>query len=204
MELYDGQNITTGPLWSFTTIDDPLPVTFLEFIATPENEKVKLSWKTASEFNNDRFEIERSADGTNYPAIGSMKGQGNSNAMQQYIFYDDKPLSGKTYYRLKQVDINNHFTYSLVRTVTMDDKPGWKVYPNPANNNSIDIYFTGRWNGNAKIVLYDMMGREVFQAVKNGMQNKMQISNKLQPGLYIISLAAEKNYSARQIIMIRH
>ncbi|WP_276501299.1 T9SS type A sorting domain-containing protein [Terrimonas pollutisoli] len=201
LQLYDGQNITTGPLWSFTTVD-PLPVSLVEFLATMEADKVKLFWKTASEINNDRFEIERSADGNSYVKIGTIRGQGNSNNLNQYSFYDDRPLTGKNYYRLKQVDINGHYIYSLVRTVMTAAKPAWNVYPNPANKKSIDIYFSGKWKENVVIEFYDMSGRKLLQTTRNNTHNKIQVTTKFQPGLYIISLTGENNFSSQKMIVV--
>jgi hypothetical protein len=62
----------------------------------------KISWSTLSEYNNDRFEIERSDDAINFIKIGEIKGKGNSNSINKYEFID---LNLKNiYYRIKQID----------------------------------------------------------------------------------------------------
>jgi hypothetical protein len=201
LQLYDNQVITTGPLWSFTTAD-PLPVSLVEFLATLEADKVKLSWKTASEINNDHFEVERSVDGNNYITIGTVPGQGTSNNLKQYNFYDNGPLTGKNYYRLKQVDINDRHVYSTIRTVAVTSHSAWTVYPNPANKNSIDIHFSGKWKENVLIEFFDMSGRKLLQVARSNTQNKIRVTTKFLPGLYIARLTAENNFSSQKLILV--
>lgn len=91
----------------------PLPVELLQFGASTESENVHLKWSTASELNNDYFEIEKSMEGIVFESIGKVKGAGTSQHIIQYSFIDalSFPIS---YYRLKQVDFDGTFTYSDV------------------------------------------------------------------------------------------
>lgn len=97
-----------------------LPVELILFEVEKIKEEVKLTWQTASEINNDRFEIERFDDTGKYETIGAVKGNGNSLRLNDYTFVDDTPLNGINYYRLKQVDIDGRFDYSDIVSVKMD------------------------------------------------------------------------------------
>ena len=81
-----------------------LPVELISFNGVAENNEVRLTWETASELNNDFFDVERSQNGLNFEKIGTVKGNGNSNILNQYTFLDKDPYVGFNYYRLKQVD----------------------------------------------------------------------------------------------------
>ena len=202
MELYDGQNITIGSAWSFTTLADPLPVTFLDFFAGSENKKIKLSWKTANEFNNDRFEIERANDGISFSKIGEIRGHGNSSVLQQYTFYDEQPLTGKNFYRLKQVDIDGRYEYSTIELILVDDPRIFVVYPNPVSSRGIiNIYIASQVRKRVKILVYDMSGRELFAATKNNTQNYFQIKPNLSPGIYTIQLIGETQTTTEKIVV---
>jgi len=84
-------------LASLTTAAVILPVKFLSFDAKPVNNRVQLKWSTASEKNNERFEVSRSRDAKDWQLIGSEKGKGNTDVVSSYDFADSKPLSGVSY-----------------------------------------------------------------------------------------------------------
>lgn len=99
-----------------------LPVEFSKFEGKKDGKKVAIQWQTASEINNDRFEIERSSDARKFETIGSVKGEGNSLKLNDYSFMDDAPLNGINYYRLKQVDIDGKSAYSRMLSVKMSNQ----------------------------------------------------------------------------------
>lgn len=100
--------------------DMVLPVEFLSLSAKCIKESIEMKWQTASEINNDRFEIERSSDARRYEAIGTIRGEGNSQRLVEYTFTDELPLSGTNYYRLKQIDIDGTSSHSDIVSVDMD------------------------------------------------------------------------------------
>ncbi len=120
-------------------IDGTLPVELVSFTAVQIDEKVKLSWETASEINNFGFEIERKRANVenNWEKIGFVEGAGNSNSPKFYEFFDETSLASEEYfYRLKQIDSDGRFKYSekIKITVGVPEKFELKQnYPNPFN-----------------------------------------------------------------------
>lgn len=152
-----------------------LPVELTYFQARPTDEKwVELTWETASEDNNAYFDIERSADGLNFTSIAQVEGFGTSYVSQTYLSYDERPLPGINYYRLKQVDIDGSFEYSDIKSVTFS-KLGSKLslYPNPSSG---IIYFKEPLNG--QIVIRNLLGQVVWQSNGEALQslNLMHLS----------------------------
>lgn len=95
-----------------------LPIELISFEAKMNNNKqVDIFWATASELNNDFFTIERSADGVNWEIVTTAAGAGNSIYRIDYAAYDSRPLSGISYYRLKQTDFDGAFEYSNIVSV---------------------------------------------------------------------------------------
>lgn len=112
-----------------------LPVVLVSYDAKQLKEnKVELDWATASESNSDHFEVEHSANGQDWTAVGQVTAAGNSAAMQGYSFVDDAPYSGVTYYRLVQVDRDGSETFSKTLTMHIGQASvaTIRVYPNPA------------------------------------------------------------------------
>jgi hypothetical protein len=92
----------------------PLPVELLGFQGQTIGNENQLTWSTATEHNNDHFDVERSADGADFEWIGTVDGAGNSQHVINYELMDPRPLRGYNYYRLKQVDMDGTATYSNV------------------------------------------------------------------------------------------
>jgi hypothetical protein len=85
-----------------------------------ENRTDVLSWATSNEWENSHFEIERSINGvTAWTKIGQVQGQGYSELPTEYSYTDTKlpAFGGVVYYRLKQVDFDESFSYSVTKSI---------------------------------------------------------------------------------------
>ncbi|GAA3925366.1 T9SS type A sorting domain-containing protein [Hymenobacter algoricola] len=107
----------------------PLPVELTTFEAMRQRGAVLLNWATASEKNNDHFDVQRSSDGHEFKTIGTVRGQGNATKVSAYTFTDQEALAGLRYYRLRQVDTDGTFSFSPVRAVADDNAV--LAYPSP-------------------------------------------------------------------------
>ena len=107
-------------------------VELLDFACFPENRSVALHWRTATERASDFFAIERSADGRTFAEIARIKGAGASTEPTDYTFTDENPLSGRNYYRLRQVDFDGRVAYSKVLNVHTGQPAGIRLFPSPA------------------------------------------------------------------------
>jgi hypothetical protein len=127
------------------TLQNPLPIKLISFTAKPQNEKVVLNWTTASETNNDYFEVERSVDGIEFMSIARQRGAGNSTEINNYEDIDNHPLNGISYYRLKQTDYDGQFSYSDLVSVRFKSNNDLSVYafPVPATD-FINVYCEGK------------------------------------------------------------
>jgi hypothetical protein len=158
-----------------------LPVSLISFEAQKQGNSVLLEWKTASEINNNHFEIERSEDKDHWHKIGRVSGNGTLSCPTRYFYTDFSPLDRLVYYRLKQVDTDGNHQYSSIITVYSDDVlSGISIYPNPGNQ----IITIDGLTEAAK--LYDTMGIEVMEIDHNGDFNIADLPN----GLYFVKSGA--------------
>lgn len=174
----DGVNITTSSIFDFTT-SGALPVTISNIRALNEKERVKVEWNTASEINTSHFEVERAADGRTFSSVGVVAA-GSSN----YFLYDEKPVSGVNYYRLKIVDRDNKFSYSKVVHVVRLAAGKFAVMPNPATRNEIRFITERLPNGNAQINIYDQAGRLQFSQKTVLTGKSIVLNHHLSAGIY--------------------
>jgi hypothetical protein len=96
-----------------------LPIELANLSAVAQKQEVLLSWETKTEHSNAFFAVERSTDGIRFTEIGQKPGAGTSLEPHAYQFTDFTPLKGNNYYRLRQVDVDGHFSYSPVVTAVI-------------------------------------------------------------------------------------
>lgn len=199
VSVSDGESEMISPVFSFTTAGI-VPVNLVDFRGDAENKQVKLSWKTATEGNSKRFDIERSADGKNFSKIGEVAAAGNSNAVRQYTAYDASPLTGINHYRLKLIDNDGGSTYSRVIHVSISGK-GFDIYPNPVSGKEINIVLGESTVGRSQVRIYDMNGRLRLSSQQQVNSNNLVLKHDLSPGLYIIMVRVNNKEHSRKIII---
>ncbi|MBE7441929.1 MAG: T9SS type A sorting domain-containing protein [Flavobacteriales bacterium] len=148
---------------------NPLPIKLISFKANLVKKDVWLEWKTETEINNDYFTIERSANLENWEFVKKLKGAGNSNTVINYSAIDEKPLTGVSYYRLKQTDFNGDFSYSDVVAINNKSLGDIVVYPNPVK----DLLTIKTNCENCIIKVYSAIGQLVY----NGTEKEINTSN---------------------------
>jgi hypothetical protein len=110
-----------------------LPVELLSFEGENQGNYNLLRWATASELNNDYFELERTANPLEgFEAIARIDGAGTTSEITNYEYLDQNPVVGTNYYRLKQVDFDGTTTYSEVIALEVEaDAVNNALFPNP-------------------------------------------------------------------------
>jgi hypothetical protein len=169
-----------------------LPVKLTAFNAVLDNKKVNCTWETASEINNSYFTIERSTDGSHFESIGRVKGKGNTNTNTRYGFTDNNPLAGISYYRLKQTDFDNTYTYSTIQRVGSLEKGSSNISLYYENNNPI-VKVNAEVASNAIIELISLAGIPLFaqkQATVVG-ENTIAINSNGTSGFYLLKVQLE-------------
>lgn len=175
-----------------------LPITLLRFEATNiDNRYIDLHWETASETNNDYFTIERSVNGVNWQSIASVKGAGNSTTLLNYVCKDHQPLTGVSYYRLKQTDYDRNCTYSSIRAITLDDNT-LKIYPNPVSHL---LTIEGKILDERNIRIFSALGTDVTSLVHMTKTNESKIVfdfSNLASGSYLVKVGTITNIVYKQ------
>ncbi len=191
----------TGPIgnsnpWAISLNATPLPVELVNFDAKLVEKRVKLSWTTASEINNDFFTVERAdKDLTKFDFIAKVNSyMHNSTVMLNYETWDENPLQGLQYYRLKQTDMDGEFTYSDLRPVYVGAVKSFEitnVYGNSLNNGQFQIEFVYDSELPLSAIITDATGRVIYNQggipAVPGM-NKIQLDQSLSQGIYFIIL----------------
>ncbi len=179
-------------------ITTPVPVELTSFTANISDGKVVLNWQTATEINNSGFSIQRSSDNISFKEIAFIRGHGTTTDQSVYSYIDNSILSGKYYYRLKQVDFNGSFSYTSSIGVNIGIPKNFSLdqnYPNPFNP-STTIRFALPTNAKVSIKLYNTLGQEVVDILNNeqlnaGVHEKVFNASSFSSGVYFYRLEAK-------------
>jgi hypothetical protein len=172
----------------------PLPVHMLDFFADQVENDIKLTWMTASETNNDRFNIWRSYDGHQYHSIGEVDGQGTIAEPVEYSFTDHDPRPGMLYYKLIQTDFDGSSAMYGPLAIWLEGRQdNIKVYPNPTDGDQPLISLTGMEAGGDAIVrITDISGKTIWMDRLPSAQwssgiCQLDLNRKLNPGVYFVN-----------------
>ncbi len=197
IRVFDGWSQTSAmPL----SVGVPLPITLLSFTGRLQADNtVLLDWATTNETNNRYFSVERSPDGTGFDSIGTVPGAGTTNLQQNYSFTDAAPLSGMNYYRLKQVDVDGHSTYSPIVGVKVQASLAFSVVPNPVHDMlTINMGAVLQEKGVFRVIGMD--GRIVLTANATTDNVQQLVVSGLVPGVYILQYLTTGNSSTIRFV----
>jgi len=174
-----------------------VPVELASFSAQLVDKDVILNWVTATEINNQGFNVEFSLDNENFAKIGFVPGFGTTTEMKSYSFTVSDIESGVQYYRIKQIDFDGTSTIFNSVEVTRPVPNSFVLnqnHPNPFNP-STTISFSLPVESNVNIKLFNMLGQEVAQITEGSFQagnhNFQFNANDLSSGAYIYTLEAQ-------------
>nr|WP_294899177.1 T9SS type A sorting domain-containing protein [uncultured Pedobacter sp.] len=181
-----------------------LPVSLLNFTGSSNLGKVNLGWQTATETNNNYFEVLRfSTDDLTPVKIATVNGRGNSNTLSSYSVFDEKPLSGVNYYQLRQVDFDGISSLSKVISInTGFSADNFIVYPNSSNQLQANV--NSATNTFASFSLTNVQGsllRQFDHPLQKG-NNMIQLySGALSRGVYVARLTIGGNQLSKKVIV---
>ncbi len=193
-------NYRTSDASKGNTLGTPLPIQLVDFRVRNIDSAVAITWATASERNNEHFEIEKSTNGEHFVKILETKSlAGNSNTLMKYIVYDKNPSSGISYYRLKQVDFDGKYSYSDIQVLNRVDKNTTGLSRIRCNENVIAFVYNSDNNQSSELQLIDASGKIIFSTSISGIGARVASipRTSISNGLYILRLInnkQEKNY----------
>ncbi len=160
-----------------------LPVTLLHFNATTDYRNTYLNWATALEINNKGFEILKSTNGEFFKPVEFVSGKINSNNVTNYNI--ELPYEQNVYYKLKQIDLDGHFSFSKTAFVAGINTE-INVFPNPVIN---ELNIT-KSEEIKSIQVIDLLGNSVMQL--NEVNSKINLTH-VNSGIYIVLITDKHN-----------
>lgn len=181
----------------------PLASRFLNFDASLLNKKVKLNWSVVEETGLYSFEIERSADNTNWSTVGSVQAHGTAGTFD-YESFDANPLKGVSYYRLKIIESSGMNRYSAIKPITFNEfNINLTIAPNPAKENAT-LQVNINESHDATIQVMNMQGGIVLsklQRLNSGSSSIELPLNRLNSGMYVVRISVGNEIIHKKLIV---
>lgn len=195
-----------------------IPIELTTFTASVIGRDIQLQWKTATELNSDRFEVERSLKGNAaWQVVGNVKAQGTSTSPKDYTFTDARVSAGKFMYRLKMIDNDGTFKYSaaIEAEIALPKEFGISQnYPNPFNPTT-KIEYQLPVDAKVTLELFSMSGEKIADLVNQDLAagyynvDLNSASYRLPSAVYIYRIqakgkaAAESFVSTKKMVLIK-
>ena len=186
-----------------------LPVKITSFTAkyNAERQIVSLHWVTVMEKNNEHFLIERSLDSLHFVVIGKARSSGNSHETQHYYFDDPKPVGGKIFYRLREIDSSGK---QYLTTVISAYKPISTLeltgIQSTERGNRLNFAVISPVASSANVVVADISGhvlRSYFLNLKEGANLQSIFTGNLKAGVYFLQVN-DKNGNGNVMEKFKH
>ncbi|MBT8387538.1 MAG: T9SS type A sorting domain-containing protein, partial [Ignavibacteria bacterium] len=186
-----------------------VPVELTSFTASANNGNVNLNWVTATETNNQGFEVERKAVDGEFDKVGYVAGFGTTTETKSYSFVDTDVEAGSYTYRLKQVDLIGTYEYSPEIEVDVTTPIEYALeqnYPNPFNP-STAIKYSIPQDGIVTLAVFNLLGEKVATLV-NGVQQAGRYevnfdASKFASGIYVYTINAGSFNSVKKMILMK-
>ena len=173
--------------WVPTFGNVTLPVIFTKYDVKCNDKGAILTWATATEQNSNRFEMQRSNNGTDWITIDNVAAAGNSDVQRNYQYVD--LYGGAAFYRIRQVDNDGRFVYTAVKTTNC--KSGQfdvTLYPVPAKDR-LNVVIKSDKAVRTDLQIVDVSGRIVSRTntqVNKGNNNIILNVDNLPAGQYML------------------
>lgn len=207
--IFDGNDLSIlGPQMASSTsggfaffASSTLPVKFIGFTVTSQNNNALIQWSTSEEINANTYEVERSEDGTSWTTIAYVAAIGNSSAVNNYS-YTDKNITAKVfYYRVKEVDVDGKTSFTIIKSIKTSTTYTNADIKIASVQNKVLLQFPNEIKGSLTVRFVSMNGQVVDQQAINNPLGQVILNSKVT-GNYVISVTNGQDVNtAKQVIL---
>jgi hypothetical protein len=178
-----------------------LPVELISFDAKTVGETVELIWATATEINNEGFDIQRRDKNGKWFKLDFVEGNGTTFNFQTYKFIDFAPENGINYYRLKQIDYDGNFEITDVVYAEIElGKLQLKIFPNPVSGGDLNVIFNSDGDISGNLVLFNYLGQPVLTESLSDYRTILSVGD-LPAGVYFLKVKKGRKSFTKKVIL---
>ena len=183
----------------------PLALNLVDFSAVPEGQDIVLHWTVADDVAPVSFVVQRSGDGNNFSDIWQEPTATADSNLSSMTWTDDKPLTGRSYYRLKySPDGNNTFYSGIVEVDLTPGKFGIGRFYTATGAGSTRVEVLSPSTRTCTITVVNTSGKFVYRQVTTLSPPWVMITlptSGWAPGEYFLRLVTDKGEVAGRAFM---
>ena len=185
-----------------------LPVAFVNFSGSVNNNKAQLAWSVADNETGNHFQVEKSNDGKTFQTIATVMCS-TVSGLEKYNFNDPSFNTNGTFYRIKAV--NNDQSKSYTQTIyikgnTSSNGNKLTILQNPVNSTSLTFNFEATASSQAEVTIYSFSGSKMHTqklAVNKGNNTvSLPLSSQYTTGHYILEVKTADNRSTAKFVKL--
>lgn len=182
-----------------------LPLRITSFTGNLKDNTVQLTWIVSNQSNVHSYEIERSFNGVTFDKISSKTPDNTNGATNKiYNFSDDVVSINKNviYYRIKQLDIDGHYFYTNIISVSLNNtKNNIIIFSNPVKNN---LFISIASSKNEQVVVniltssgQKIISKKLLLATGNNLLNIAEFAS-MPKGVYFLTTVLSDKVITKQ------
>jgi hypothetical protein len=148
-------------------------------------DQVQINWETTFEQHTQRFQVERSANAQNWQSVANIPAAGFSQSLRKYQWIDPSPLTGTSYYRIRQIDTDQRFSISKTLRFQWANLQEMRIGPNPVQH---ELILTMPPDPNLMQLQIRHMGGQVLKQWESPSGTIRYDASLLAPGKYWVQL----------------
>jgi hypothetical protein len=177
-----------------------LPIRLAMFDAQVKANGVHVRWVTESEQDVDFITLEKSSDGKNFYTVADFVGQGNTIVPRNYGFLDERPLIGRSYYRLKETSLYGNVQYHRIISVEYQGGRLLDLYPVPVSNGVINLRTNFPTGQETRVLISDVTGVVLQETVLRA-DEALKVPVKLEPGIYLLTFVSGDYRTVKRFVV---
>ena len=183
-----------------------LPIIFTNVNAYQKEKGIQVEWDEASETNTDKYEVEKSLDGSMFEKVYNTVAKGDNSPTYRYNWFDNYASLGNNFYRIKIIEKTGDIKYSSVARVNISNgKSGFTVNPNPVKGNSISLQLSNLEQGEYTVNVINIAGQSIYSStIEHSGGSSAQtvlLKQKLAAGKYTLQLTNDKTSIVRTVLI---
>ncbi len=190
--------------WTLSDKSGPLPVEMTYFESECEKNGIVLQWQTATEINNDFFEVQKSLNGVDFNVLAKVPGYGNSSTYRDYTYTDEYETGSGAFYRISQVDYDGtRKDYPAIKTNPCISSGNVNVYS--AYPGEITLELDLNQDEDVQVKLLDNLGKEIgvsnLYEGRNGFNQFKLNYNNLAFGNYFVVISSSSFNTTTKVVL---
>lgn len=177
-----------------------LPISLTGFTAEVKANGVHVRWATESETHVDFLTLQKSSNGTQFNNLADFPSQGNTVQQRTYGFLDEHPLTGRSYYRLRETDLDGSVVYHPIVAVEYAGGRMLDLYPVPVTGGQLNLrtnYFSGL---DVKVVISDVLGTVLQESLLRSGE-ELKVPANFKPGVYVLTYTTGDFRTTRRFVV---